>query len=186
MRLEWTGRLGLVAAATSALDRHHAVLSALGERWVTVRLPEGGEDTMAELALDGADTATMRAELRDAVHGFLTHVGDVTLRPVTADEKALLVALTSLVVRARSAVDRDPYKRDIVLVHQPEGPARLVRQLHKLLVALEAIGAREPANAIVRAGLDSIPPPGAPSCSTCCDAASRTRGTLPSPRGCRR
>jgi hypothetical protein len=50
MKLEWQGRLGLIAGATSALDSAHAVLSALGERWVTVRLPENGEGEMAALA----------------------------------------------------------------------------------------------------------------------------------------
>ena len=71
----------------------------------------------------------------------------------------MLVALSSLVCLARSPVERDPYKRDIVYVHAPEGPGRIVRQLHKLLVALEAMGAGDPAGIIVRAGLDSIPSP---------------------------
>jgi len=99
------------------------------------------------------------AELRDAVHGFLAPLESVPLRPVTSAEEDLLVALASLVCLARSPVERDPYKRDIVYVHSPEGPARIVRQLHKLLVALEAMGISEPTGMIVRAGLDSIPSP---------------------------
>lgn len=158
-KLRWTGRIGLIAGATSALDSAHAVLAALGERWVTVRLPDAGEKEMAEIALRHTNTAAMRAELRDAVHGFLAPLEDVQLRPATAAEEKLLVALSSLVCLARSPVERDPYKRDVVYVHAPEGPGRIVRQLHKLLVALEAMGADDPAEMIVRAGLDSIPSP---------------------------
>lgn len=55
-RLEWEGRLGLIGAATTALDSHHAVLAALGERWLTVRLPEAGEQEMARRALRNRDT----------------------------------------------------------------------------------------------------------------------------------
>jgi DNA-binding transcriptional ArsR family regulator len=157
-KLEWSGRVGLVGGATSALDQAHAVLAALGERWVTVRLPEGGDEPMTRFALRGADTAAMRDELRDVVHGFLGSLEPVTLRPLSEDEEDLIVALAPLICLARSPVDRDPYKRDIVLVHQPEGPARIARQLHKLFVALETFGV-DPTAVIVKAGLDSIPSP---------------------------
>ena len=76
-KLRWSGRIGLIAGATSALDSAHAVLAALGERWVTVRLPDAGEKEMAEIALRHTDTAAMRGELRDAVHGFLAQLEDV-------------------------------------------------------------------------------------------------------------
>jgi hypothetical protein len=83
----------------------------------------------------------------------------VPLRPVTEAEKTRLVALSSLVCLARSPVERDQRTREILYVHSPEGPARIVRQLHKLLVALEAMGVEKPTSIIVRAGLDSIPSP---------------------------
>jgi hypothetical protein len=158
-KLRWEGRLGLIAGATSALDSAHGVLSALGERWVTTRLPDGGEREMVHVALADTDTRAAREELRDVVHGFLSTLEAVPLRRVSADELELFSALAPLVVLARSPVERDSYKRDIVHVHSPEGPARIVRQLHKLLVSLEAMGVDQPAGLILRAGLDSIPSP---------------------------
>jgi hypothetical protein len=158
MKLEWTGRVGLIGAATSALDRAHAVLTALGERWVTVRLAEGGEETMVSYSLRNSDTAAVRVELRDVTRGFLDTLGEVELRPVSEAEERLLTALAPLVCLARSPVDRDPYTREIVLVHESEGPGRIARQLHKLLVALDAIGADATATT-VRIGIDSIPSP---------------------------
>jgi hypothetical protein len=158
-KLEWRGRVGMLAGATSALDQAHAVLSALGERWLTVRLGPGEETDMAKLTLRGMDTATMRAELRAAVQGFLATVQSPPLRRLEHDEEELLAALAVLVCFARSPVERErDYKREIVLVHQPEGPGRMARQLHKLYVALEAMGV-DAAHTLVRVGLDSVPSP---------------------------
>jgi hypothetical protein len=159
--LVWEGHAGLIGAATSALDRAHAVLSALGERWLTVRVVDGGEEEMAKIALRRPDTAAMRVELRQVVHSFLNAITDAGMRAPTDDEEALLVALASLVCLARSPVERDGYSREIVLVHEPEGPTRLVRQLHKLLVALELMHLNEDeiCDVITRSALDSIPSP---------------------------
>ena len=158
-KLEWKGRVGLLAGATSALDQAHAVLSALGERWLTLRLEPGKETDMAKLTLRGVDTAAMRAELRDAVQGYLGGVDDPVLRLLDEDEEEMLAALSVLVCFARSPVERErDYKREIVLVHQPEGPGRVARQLHKLFVSLEAMGV-DAHETLVRVGLDSIPSP---------------------------
>jgi hypothetical protein len=157
-KLEWSGRLGLLAGATSALDQAHAVLSALGERWLTLRLAPGGEDEQAKLSLRASDTARMRAELHEAVASFLSHVGVPELRPATPNEEDLITALAILACYARSPVERDYRTRELLLVHQPEGPARMARQLHKLLVCLEALGADAPA-VLERIAFDSIPSP---------------------------
>jgi hypothetical protein len=161
IRLEWEGHAGMIGAATSALDRAHSVLAQLGERWVTVRLPEGGEDEMVRHALRTTDTASMRRELRRVVSEFLETTSVNAIRELSADEENLFVALASLVCLARSPVERDPYNREILLVHEPEGPARIARQLHKLFVALEAmsLGADQSQRTIIRVGLDSIPSP---------------------------
>src|SRR5262249_37321739 len=155
-KLEWKGRVGLLAGATSALDQAHAVLSALGERWLTLRLAPGEETDMAKLTLRGVDTAGMRSELREAVQGYLASIEEPELRLLGEDEEDMLAALAVLVCFARSPVERErDFKREIVLVHQPEGPGRIARQLHKLYVALEAMGV-EARETLVRVGLDSV------------------------------
>jgi hypothetical protein len=70
-----------------------------------------------------------------------------------------LVNLAVLVVRCRSAVERDGYSREVELIPGPEAPARLVIVLDHLLDGLLALGAA-PAVAwsvVQTAALDSIP-----------------------------
>jgi hypothetical protein len=161
-RLRWEGRLGLIAAGTTAVDSAHAVVSALGERWLTIRLPEGDEREVAQAALRRSGTAEMREKLRHAVSSFVEHIEPPQLVRLDAADEELLVALSSLTCRARSPVDRDPYSsREITLVHDSEGPARFVQQLHKLHCALGAMGMSVPdvRDLLTKIGYDSIPSP---------------------------
>jgi hypothetical protein len=75
-------------------------------------------------------------------------------------DAGLLVALSVLVARARSPVERDRQSRDIEAVPQGEGPGRFVRQLHKLTLCLYTLGLDQTQvhQAIRRVGLDSITP----------------------------
>jgi DNA-binding MarR family transcriptional regulator len=157
-KLEWEGRLGLIAGATSALDYAHAVLSALGERWLTLRIVAGSERDQSRLARASADTGRMRAELQDVVTDYVSHVGIPELHAVADEVGNLLDSLAILACFARSPVERDRYTRELLLVHQPEGPARMVRQLHKLYVCLEALGA-DALPVVGRLAFDSIPSP---------------------------
>jgi hypothetical protein len=161
-RLRWEGNLGFIAAGTTAVDSAHAVVSMLGERWLTIRLPEGDDDEVAYSALRRSGTAEMREKLRTAVSSFVEHIDPPQLVRLEPEDEGLLVALSSLACRARSPVDRDPYSsREIVLVHDSEGPARLVQQLHKLYCSLSAMGMPAPAvrDLLTKIGYDSIPSP---------------------------
>ena len=53
--------------------------------------------------------------------------------PTSDDDEHRLVALTTLVARARSAVVRDSYRREIELVPDAEAPGRLIGALGRLL-----------------------------------------------------
>jgi len=159
--LEWRGRVGLLAGATGELDRHHAVIGALGERWITLRLRESGAREMARTALRREDTEQMRAELAAAVVAYLASVELPELRPLDGDDLELVAALATFAVNARSPVLRDRHSREVELVPQSEGPARLARQLHKLVVALYALGLprRSVRATLRRIALDSISSP---------------------------
>jgi hypothetical protein len=168
LRLEWTGRLGLLAGATGALDTHHAVVGALGERWLTLRLPldhhdeheRDDEDEMARRALAGGQTTTMRADLTEALCGYVESLTPPPMTNLDAADTELVIALSILVTNARSPVERDARDRTIEQVPQGEGPSRFARQLHKLALCLYALGLDQAhvQAAIRRLAFASIPP----------------------------
>jgi hypothetical protein len=157
--LHWSGKVGLVAGCTPSIDRHHAVMGAMGERFLLFRLPEveSGEQARRALAHAGRESE-MRTELAQTVASLFALPACEPLERTTADDERL-VSLATLVVRARSAVERDGYSREIELIPGSEAPTRLVVVLSRLLAGLDAIGVdRETAwPVITKAALDSIP-----------------------------
>lgn len=80
-------------------------------------------------------------------------------RPLTAGERERLIALVSFVVKARSPVERDGYKREVELVPEPEAPTRLAKVLARMLAGLDAIGTERGLawRVVAKAGLDCVP-----------------------------
>lgn len=157
--LAWRGKVGLMAACTPIIDAHHSVIAAMGERFLMIRLPAAEEDAQADRALGHiGHEREMRAELQAAVAGlFARPLG--TPPPLTEDDRAYLINLAALVVRCRSGVERDPYRREITLIPDPEAPARLVTVLARLLAGLLSIGLSpgEARRVVTRVGMDSMP-----------------------------
>lgn len=157
--LHWAGKVGLVAGVTPTIDRHHGVIGAMGERFTLFRLPEVDEDEQARRALSHAGKEkAMRAELSAAVARLFEEQG-FEPRELSDAERAVLVSLVTLVVRCRSAVERDSHSREIELVHDPEAPTRLTVCLDRLLAGLDVIGVdrAEAWSVVVKAALDSMP-----------------------------
>ncbi len=158
-QLSWTGKLGLVAGATPVLDRHHGVLSVMGERFLLCRLPEASEE-QAERALEhtGEREAAMRRELAEAVSGLFSGERREP-RPLTDDERRELVGLAALVARARAPVERDRQTREVELIPGAEGPARIAVTLERLLAGLDTLGCERvlAMRVLRRVALDSMP-----------------------------
>jgi hypothetical protein len=159
--LAWSGKLGLIAGCTAAIDSHHGVMSVMGERFLLYRLPAIDPAKQAERALANAGQERhMREELATAVRGLFAGlaIGE-GLPPIDERETAGLIALSSLVASARSAVERDSYKREIELILDTEAPARLAQTLRRLYAGLLTIGLdRATAWPLVcKVGLDCIP-----------------------------
>ncbi|HEY3435751.1 MAG TPA: hypothetical protein VGK41_08865, partial [Solirubrobacterales bacterium] len=159
--LAWSGKVGMIAGCTPAIDSHHAVIGSMGERFVLYRLPKVDAEAQVRRALGhvGQET-TMRAELAEAVARVLADVDSPTLTR-TADARTTdrLVSISTLAVRCRSAVERDGYRREIELIPEAEAPARIALVLLRLLNALEAIGldADTAWRLVTKCALDSMP-----------------------------
>jgi CRP-like cAMP-binding protein len=159
--LHWSGKCGMVAGCTPTIDRHHAVMGAMGERFVLYRLPSANADEIARRSLEhvGSERA-MRDELRGCVRQFFDALSlpDAAPRP-SPDDTERLIILATFAVRARSAVERDNYSREIELIPEPEAPTRLVNVLARMLGSLRIIGVTDEWawRTVAKLALDSIP-----------------------------
>lgn len=159
-KLYWQGKVGMIAGVTPTIDQHHAVMGAMGERFVMLRLPKADPMRQADKALDHAGHEDeMREELRDAVATFFKYQDGGHPKPLAQDERDRLKSLVTLVVRCRSAVERDSHHREIDLIPEPEAPTRLIVALSRLLLGLRAmgIGRQESWDIVTGVALDSMP-----------------------------
>lgn len=145
-KLEWRGKLGMIAGSTSAIDGYSAVNEAMGPRFIYWRLPSSDEveleteQATRALEMAGQEEA-MREELRTVVRGLFASLPDPL--PSFAripEEHQRMIAMTTLTARCRSAVTRDPRDRTITNIGSPESPARLVKELDALRQGMLAIG----------------------------------------------
>jgi len=160
-RLHWAGKLGLLGGCTEAIERHHAVMASMGERFVLFRMPQLDEMEQARRAIAEADHGDeMRAALRSAVDGlFASTCAPSPSDAVLAAISPRLIALSTLVARCRSGVERDGYTRDIEVVPGSEAPGRLAKVLRLLFGGLYAIGLTEEEawGLVEKVGFDSMP-----------------------------
>jgi len=159
--LTWTGKAGLIAGCTPALDSHHAVMASLGERFLLYRLPEISADKLADSALAhvGSEGA-MRTELTQAVTLWFNNLSIPRgLIPLGDNDRQFLVALSTLVVRCRSAVERDYRSREIEFVPEAEAPGRIARTLAQLVggMTVAGVSADERRRLARKVGFDCIP-----------------------------
>lgn len=142
LTLTWVGKCGLVGGCTPTIDRHHAVMGTLGERFLFFRVTVDGPDDQATRRLTSRRHETdMRSELVAAAGGVLAGVDRDADFPLDPDEDRWLVSLAVWTARARTPVERDGYDREVVVMPESEGPARIVTQLGAMRDGLIAIKA---------------------------------------------
>jgi hypothetical protein len=159
--LAWSGKVGLIAGCTPAIDSHHAVMGSMGERFVLFRLPPVDGDAQVARALSHLGTERkMRTELAASAAAVLECVESADLSiPPTDDLRSWLISISTLAVRCRSSVERDSHTREVELIPEPEAPARLALVLLRLYNGLRAIGVDEDSARRLagKVALDSMP-----------------------------
>ena len=159
-RLEWSGRLTVVACVTGAIDRYAAHSDQLGARWLYCRIPER---TLAEkrhaaaLARRGG-----LAEKRQAAREAVVRILEAARVPDSIPEELAAAVEDAALVTAwgRAAVPRNGYgRREIEGVPIVEEPMRLVQQLGGVGAGVLALGLPVDAAVTVcrRLALDSMP-----------------------------
>ena len=161
LTLTWSGRLVVIGAVTTAWDSAHAVVSAMGDRFVNVRLDSttGRGAAFRRTMANTGDETTMRAELAATVGGVvagLDRTADLTL---TETETERLLPAADVVTLARTGVEYD-YKGDVIGAHAPEMPTRFARQLQQIMRGGMALGMSRDRvlRLAIRAARDTMPP----------------------------
>lgn len=158
--LEWSGRIVVIGACTTAWDRAHDVIAQMGDRFVIVRPNDEGREAAGLQAM--ANTGR-EVEMREALSTSVARVlaglnphADLTL---STQEIATLLAAANLVTLARTGVDYD-YRGDVIDAHAAEMPTRFAKQLAQLVRGGLALGMdRTEAMALaIRCARDSMPP----------------------------
>jgi len=158
--LDWSGRLVLVGAVTTAWDRAHAVIASMGDRFVLLRMDstQGRQEAGRRAIGNTGSEVQMRAKLAEAVTAVIAGMDYAEVHPTQAEAGALLAA-ADLVTLARTGVEYD-YRGDVVDAHAPEMPTRFAKQLTQVLRGGIAIGMErlDALRLAIRCARDSMPP----------------------------
>lgn len=162
--LEWSGHLTLIAAATPAIDQASSFEGALGERWLTLRLPESDAAraiARARYAVDRDYLSAHRAEAQRATRELVLAARNRIPHDLPAALVDRLVNLAVFIAHARTGVQHEGTGRYRVIlgVPTPEEPMRLVGQLTRFCRCALALGLdqHQALELASRIGLDSVP-----------------------------
>lgn len=158
--LEWTGRIVIIGAVTTAWDRAHDVIASMGDRFLILRMDstEGRMEAGRQSRRNVGHEEQMRTELSTAVAGVLISA-NIAETEIDDNEAETLLAAANLVTQARTGVDYD-YRGYVIDVHAPEMPTRFMKQLVQIVRGGVAIGMQRPyaLRLAIRCARDSMPP----------------------------
>ena len=164
VKINWKGKLGLIAGATSSVDNMHKWSQELGERFIQVRPTCPNAALVADRASKNKGREeemkrdlgrSMRSAFINAILYAKSHELD------TVEGHLLSSALGQLVAIGRTPVRRSRYNSEQYEVGETEGPARLTgefQQLYKGGVTCCHGDHDAAAELICRVGVSSIAP----------------------------
>ncbi len=159
--LDWSGRITVIGAVTTAWDQAREVISEMGDRFVLLRMDsKTGRQAAGRRAIGNTgDETAMRSQLGAAVAGVLAGVDPRDAITVTEEETDVLLAAADIVTLARTAVVRDN-RGDVIDAHAPEMPTRFAKQLTQIVRGAVAVGMdrTEALRLAIRCARDSVPP----------------------------
>lgn len=143
-KVSYDSRFGLIAGVTPVIDRYWKVMQQLGERFLKYRWVEDDDLTTRQAEANEGKEFRMRAEIHQAVMGFLCGLKikpvafpDDLIEPLIMVAKFLAVVRTPVTIHA----GQTDFYYDFIPV--PERPTRLVKQLKKFCKALAIVRGRE-------------------------------------------
>ena len=158
--LDWTGRIVVIGAVTTAWDQARDAIASMGDRFVLLRMDSTtGRQVAGRRAIGNTGSEIqMRAELAEAMAGVMAGMQPVPIT-VSPEETDVLLAAADIVTLARTGVEYD-YRGDVTDAHAPEMPTRFAKQLAQVVRGGVAIGMPrcEALRLAIRCARDSMPP----------------------------
>lgn len=162
--IEWKGKIGVLSGVTPAIDKQMAVNQLLGERFLYFRMETENYIDAARMAIERTTgNEEYRKYFQQVVQQFLLELDTIASSYIVEESgfKENLINLATLCTHARSAVLRS---RDQTLqsMPEPEGPARMVKQLSLLAKALAIVRGQNSVDLqiyeiVKRVAFDSLP-----------------------------
>jgi len=167
VKVNWRGKIGILAGGTGAAARKMRQYSEQGERFINYVLNVADSEEMAIRAMDNVSSLRQKEEyLRDVVAKFVNQrlraVNDEPLL-IPREVKLQMIKIANFATLARSPVTMD--KKDptvVAFVGDREQPARMAMMLANYATALMIISGEKSlealnASIIYKTALDSIP-----------------------------
>lgn len=133
--VRWKGKLGFIAGVTGIIDDSFSMRQVLGERFLQARIRPFDPRRAAERA---ALWSGKEEDWRKNFQALMSqYIGSLDVKGLTAielgpDIQEKMFNAAYLLSLARTGVKRDKFMRHLLNFPEPEGPARLTRQLTHL------------------------------------------------------
>lgn len=140
--LDWTGKVGELAACTNQIDKVLEQEVACGVRWLIWRYPASSGWQEAMKSGENNDPIEMRECLANAAGAVIAGLQwDTKPRELTEHERLRITRLSSLSARLQGAIPRDSYHvEDVVNLPIEAYPTRLGPALSRIYLGMEQIG----------------------------------------------
>jgi len=165
-KVEWEGKITILAGCTEVYETHREVDATLGERFLLFRPTVEQRRELTQKALYQVDKQKkMHKEIQETIYAFHKsidlHENDVENIYIPENILDRIIIISDITTRLRTSVKRDA-KKEISYVPAPEIPARLAQQLLVLLKALVVLNKKSEAteeelNIIKKIALMTVP-----------------------------
>jgi predicted transcriptional regulator len=129
-------KFGLIACVTSEIDQHRHLLTSLGERCLSYRMPTVSQHEARKRSMkatDGHLSSDQKYQLAAAAQELM--LTNPTIPTITADQRRQIVNIAAIIAKARTEVRRNPKTKEPD-IPEVEVPTRLSKQLVDLCLGI--------------------------------------------------
>lgn len=130
-KIEWIGRVSVIAVGTQEVEHMWATLRALGERFLTIRWGREDGVEMARFAKHQEGSQNMITKTTQRLVSELLEGGFPLPAPITGQYEEDLLHLAEVIARLRQTFRRDN-RGEIVETSEPEAPTRIILGLSQV------------------------------------------------------